>query len=927
MIHDELDFLDRERIILVEPGVDLQEIIADLLVCSDHDFSMNVVVYPGRRPAHYLRSKIGMRLNRPFIPPKIYSMDDFVLNLHAKLFGLRPIDFFDSILIIHRICIRHGLINGNLLDLDNFFPLGVKILSVLEELYIERIPCERLRDIDLLIDVPSRSTKNLHFLSTVYSLFYREIENLGLSTRAKRYADLSECEDMVDHLYCERLIMCGFFAFTKAEKQIVKILSRKNGFLLVRQKKGKIVSEEREIHIYSAPDLHGEVKIVGEILKKLDDLEGVCIVLPKSDTLFPLIRQGISYLREDDYNVSMGYPLSRTPIYGFFNNLFEVIETSRELRVYIPSYLKFLLHPYTKNIELKKSSELGRIVIHAVETTLKRETPLAFADLSWIENDLPSKLKRFTESSGITEEDAKEYIKHIHSNLLKPFLQIKDVSDFFQKCASVLSFIYNKSTARYHPLFYPYAESYLREFKKIVFSFFADHAFEHYTSYFNLFKRMFSSSFFPFEGAKIRGLQILGFLETRNLKFNTVIFLDTNEGVIPDISDDFLLPYKVRLALGLSTLKERESLIYHYFNTLLCKARDIHILYVENQENEKSRFLQKIIWELEKKNGHVIEERSLIKSLTYKVHLSNPIPSPIYKSEDVMKTVEKIFFTPSSLDDYLKCGILFYFRHVLKIGEEETFLDEMDRTTIGEMVHLVLQRFFSRKLYSYLKIDHSYYDEIRGIVDDVFNLRQGHFIDGKAYITKVQIERRMTDFLNFLFGILKKDRIKVIGVEAQNQEEIFGTQFRFKIDLVQERNGSTEILDFKTSGDANRFIFSPRRMDPSDRKSYFKLPTLQIPLYILLYAKKYSMDSADVRGFYVVLGEKILKETSFVDPFKNVERETGMAFVKEVIGKIIREIKDPEIPFSPPIILKETCPYCQYKPICGTLWVSAKVDY
>jgi len=63
----------------------------------------------------------------------------------------------------------------------------------------------------------------------------------------------------------------------------------------------------------------------------------------------------------------------------------------------------------------------------------------------------------------------------------------------------------------------------------------------------------------------LNGLQILGFLETRNIKFKKVIFLDLNEGVFPNLSEDYLLPYRIRKILGLPTYHDREKLIYYYF--------------------------------------------------------------------------------------------------------------------------------------------------------------------------------------------------------------------------------------------------------------------------------------------------------------------------------------------------------------------------
>ena len=59
-------------------------------------------------------------------------------------------------------------------------------------------------------------------------------------------------------------------------------------------------------------------------------------------------------------------------------------------------------------------------------------------------------------------------------------------------------------------------------------------AFEKTTSYFTLFRRYLMTCTTPFEGTPVRGLQVLGVLETRNLSFDRVFVLDVNEEVLPD---------------------------------------------------------------------------------------------------------------------------------------------------------------------------------------------------------------------------------------------------------------------------------------------------------------------------------------------------------------------------------------------------------
>jgi len=68
-------------------------------------------------------------------------------------------------------------------------------------------------------------------------------------------------------------------------------------------------------------------------------------------------------------------------------------------------------------------------------------------------------------------------------------------------------------------------------------------------------------------------------LETRNLKFEKVLFLDANEGIIPDTTrEDSFLPFKARQILGLPTYLDREEIMFYTFDTLIRGSKD-HICF------------------------------------------------------------------------------------------------------------------------------------------------------------------------------------------------------------------------------------------------------------------------------------------------------------------------------------------------------------
>ena len=66
-------------------------------------------------------------------------------------------------------------------------------------------------------------------------------------------------------------------------------------------------------------------------------------------------------------------------------------------------------------------------------------------------------------------------------------------------------------------------------------------------TYIKIFTKQLHSLRIPFEGEMTGGLQLMGFLETRNLDFANIIILSVNEGQLPlnQVRTSFI-PYSLR---------------------------------------------------------------------------------------------------------------------------------------------------------------------------------------------------------------------------------------------------------------------------------------------------------------------------------------------------------------------------------------------
>ncbi len=505
-------------------------------------------------------------------------------------------------------------------------------------------------------------------------------------------------------------------------------------------------------------------------------------------------------------------------------------------------------------------------------------------------------------------------LRLIHENTIRK-LSFKNIEAFVRALEEIILFIYKESTARYHPLFYPYMEVFIKELRKVANSEIKTLSFEEINSYFHFFTKVISSATVPFEGTPLRGLQILGALETRNIRFRRVIFLDLNEGVFPDLTEDYILPYQVRKALGMPVYQDRERLLYYYFNVLTGGASEVHLFYVKDDEKERSRFLERLLWEMEKSGRMVSEE-----TVNYRVELSTPRPPEIKKTDEHVKLLAGLSISASGLDDYLRCGLKFYYNYVLGIKRHEALSADPESFDVGTIVHDSLNRYFKKRInnvlhYSYFRHQEDMsLKEIEDIVIDIFNKRYGN-VSGRLYLLRHQIIRRLKEFLEYFIEEFSQKTI--VSVEEDIEEQLYDSWVRGRIDLALKDQGTIYIIDYKTSSDDKNLKINIDKLDLSKRETWPEaIKSLQIPLYMILYSKRYNLPLSEINGYYYLLGKAGLNDIKY-SPFKPEDKE-GLSRVIEVL---LREIKDPEVPFMPPQKLKDSCPSCDYKPLCGTEWV------
>lgn len=933
-------------ITLIAPRENLIKEVSKILLESSC-ISNNIVVFPGKRPGHFLRKSLSEKLGA-HPSPRIIPVDAFA----DLILGEEPLATdLDLAAVLYDEIKEETLSVFGLkdIDLDSFLPWAFKIISDFEEVKIELKSEKEISVFDEILPSELRGPKILKRLknfSKLYSAFYKKLEEKGLSTRSMKYARLAGEIDISKIESFENIIFAGFFAFTAAERKIIKRLSGLPGFWLISsdgpgikeqfsfldpslKAEEKILREDISLKFYKSSEIHGEVMKLRETLskEKMKSPSESVVVLPDAGSLFPVIYNSMA--AGENYNVSMGYPATATPVYSMINSLAGLLDKKSGDKYFTPDYLRFVFHPYIKNIYMGKATEPSRIIFQTVEEVLSGDMN-KYVSLEDVEQNgkvIEASLDKIVNYSGEKPEAAgiSGHLNFIHSKTIKPFEEIRDIGDFAQKLLDLISFISENSTAHMHAYWAPFAQVFIDKTLEIKNCGLSKKIFSGVSAYFRFFFNSVASASYPFEGTPLRGAQVLGFLETRNLKFNRVYFMDANADVLPSAKkEDTLLSHFIRENLGLSTYKKREKISAYYFFTLINSAREAHIFYRDNPEKERSPFVERLAWEISKR-----KEKPEENDVYFDIMFSRHEPGALPKTEEMMRRLVKREYSPSSLDAYLACGLRFYYRYVLNLSEKDEISGEIEQKDIGSMVHDILEEFFKRKLNAPLEIFKEDYKLIKKIARKIFADRIKNFNTGYEYVIKTQIEKRLGDILDYHGR--KLAGVRILACEKDLATEIdtkFGmVNLKGRADRIQRRGPVTEIVDYKTGSRAD----TPNwvRFDPEKRGEWPKtLKSVQLPFYVLAYLKNHGgLRIENLDASLMLLGSEDIKEEKLFKAInkkflENKKKEKVFKRYEAAIKILIEEILDMDKKFEP--VSPDNagdCKNCPFKTICGRQWV------
>lgn len=444
----------------------------------------------------------------------------------------------------------------------------------------------------------------------------------------------------------------------------------------------------------------------------------------------------------------------------------------------------------------------------------------------------------------------------------------------------------------------------------------------------------------PFHGEPAVGLQVMGVLETRNLDFDHLLLLSTNEGNMPrGINDTSFIPYSIRNAFGLTTADHKAAIYAYYFNRLLSRATDITIVYndatTDGKSAEMSRFMRQLLVE---DIYHHIEQHTLRAGQQTMLQK----PHNIQKTPEVMAVMRDYFskslLSPTAINTYMRCPVRFYYAYAEGLHELDDIAEGViNNRAFGDIFHkaaetlyrIFLQRnslvksnditeMLNRRIDIVQAVDEAFAQQFK--VDSIKHLHLNglQLINHQVIVHYLEqllkLDRNLTPFT---IESLEQPVVKHLFVPTLHLNVRIGG-YVDRIDRMTTPSGEQiRIIDYKTSSrdlkplKSVEDIFDEKQIP--NHSDYY----LQALLYARIYRDSHQIPVAPALLFIQHAAAEdynpVLKFGK--EPILDVATDDGDRF-SLLLNDKINEIFNSEIPFEPTHD-EQRCTYCPFVQLCG----------
>lgn len=953
----------------------LKLVAADLYKHTEGNLAHTAVVFPNKRAGLFFNEYLAQESESPIWSPAYVSISELFRSLSPWEVG----DPVKLVCELYKIFRRE---TQSTETLDDFYFWGEMLISDFDDADKNKVDTDKLfsnlQDLRNIMDdytfiddeqeeairqffqnfsIERRTALKERFISlwnvlgNIYKGFRESLASQNIAYEGMMYRHVIEHLD-VDKLPYEKYVFVGFNVLNKVEhtlftqlkdagkavfywdydefymKENRQVVTHEAGEFIRRNLRDfpsplsgelfKNLSKPKEVHYIASSTENAQARYLPQWIRNnlTTPEKETAVVLCNEALLQPVLHSLPAEVKH--VNITMGFPLSQTPVYSFLIALLELHTHGfnfKSGRYTFQSVVTLLKHPYTR--QLTGQAEL-------LEKELTRNN-------------------RFYPLPGELGKD--EFLTRLFTPLSGNLNLCIRLSETLQQVASIYQANTSgtEDTDAFNQL---YRESLFKayttinRFRTLIEE---DELTVQSETFRRLLVKVLSATNIPFHGEPAIGMQVMGVLETRNLDFRHLVLLSVNEGQLPKSGgDSSFIPYNLRKAFGMTTIEHKIAVYAYYFYRLLQRAERITLMYNTSSDGlnrgEWSRFMLQFLIEW----PHPITRQFLEAGQSPQ----GTSPITVEKTPDVMRRMQSLFdvranpkakFSPSALNYYLDCPLKFYYRYVAGLSAPDEVSAEIDSATFGSIFHYAAEHIYKDltthgKVINKEALETLLRNEVKlqDYVDTAFkklffNVPQNEKpeYNGVQLINSAVIARYLKQLLQndlryapftFIASEMEVDE----PIDIQTPKGVIKSRIGGIIDRMDSKDGTLRIVDYKTGGDADTPPHVESLFIPDKKRSNYvfqtflyaaimcrKQPTMKIAPALLYIHRAATETYSPV----IQMGEP-RKPKEAVEDFSKYEKE-----YRERLQGLLEEIFNPEKSFTQTEII-EKCTYCDFKALC-----------
>lgn len=686
------------------------------------DLSEIAVVFNNKRPITYLKKHLADTYGHAIWSPQFYTIQEF-FSLASEAEQVSQLTQFFYLYELHNELL--GKEGHEPETLEEFYPIAEIILSDFSQLdydvvnidhiYMELYDTSKI-DIEFQhltkeqqdfirqfwqsfsiaghTGIQERFLKLWKRLPILYRAFKQKLIEHKQTNYPTIYRQLAEGElDSISLIKpFKKILFVGFNALNNAEAKLFKqwqelgkalfyfdadayyledkqqeagLFIRRNIFQTELQnalgEAPNIIGNRKDnIHLYASTGKVSQTKLLHDVLLGNEKEEKTSAILLADESLLVPLLQSLPDLKA---NITTGFPLTQSPIFGILDlwmRVHEQISHLKKTKITYQEVETFLNNPLTKTSTKEKTALQKSIAdkqlfeINIDDISVKTSVlPHFFRPLESSKEVIPTLIHLLDELLISLAQDTQ--IKQIDANLLIETKKVLNQLHLgFEKMPQL----------------------------SIIFQI-------------GLIRKAIAPINSAIEGDPLDGLQIMGLLESRCLNFDNVYILGANEGILPKTSSAAtFLPNTLRRAYGLPILENQDALSAYLFYRHLQYSTGIHLFYNsivdESSTGEESRFIRQLEFE---SNFNFIKKQQQQPILfpPKEEELIIPKTGKVWEKLYEKYIVGKVKISATALTTYLLSPLQFFFKHVAEIKEPPRISQEFEMNVLGTVIHNVME--------------------------------------------------------------------------------------------------------------------------------------------------------------------------------------------------------------------------------------------